>query len=43
MREALTDSDDHQAVFAHFLEQMDEVEARALRAALRRRNRPGAT
>jgi len=40
MREALSAGEDHQAVFAHFLAQMDEDEARALRAALRRRRRP---
>jgi hypothetical protein len=40
MREALSAGEDHQTVFAHFLAQMDEDEARALRAALRRRRRP---
>jgi|SRR6266511_3679163 predicted transcriptional regulator len=39
MREALADGEDHQAVFTHFLAQMDAVEARALRAALRRHGR----
>jgi predicted transcriptional regulator len=37
MREALSSGEDHRAVFAHFLAQMDEDESRALRAALRRR------
>jgi predicted transcriptional regulator len=40
MREALFAGEDHEAVFAHFLAQMDEDEAHALRAALRRRRRP---
>ena len=40
MREALTDGEDHQAVFTHFLAQMDAEESQALRAALRRRRRP---
>ncbi|WP_329106052.1 BlaI/MecI/CopY family transcriptional regulator [Micromonospora sp. NBC_01699] len=39
MREALTDSPDHRAVFAHFLAGMDDEEAKALRAALRQRGR----
>jgi predicted transcriptional regulator len=39
MREALTDTPDHRAVFAHFLAAMDDEEAEALRAALRRRGR----
>lgn len=39
MREALRDSGDHQAVFAHLVAQMDEDEALALRAALRRHAR----
>ena len=39
MREALADGEDHQAVFTHFLAQMDADESAALRAALRRRRR----
>jgi predicted transcriptional regulator len=43
MREALSESDDHRAVFTHFLAEMDEDESQALRAALRRRGRRGST
>lgn len=39
MREALSDSSDRQAAFSFFVEQMDEDESHALRAALRRRSR----
>jgi predicted transcriptional regulator len=39
MREALADGEDHQAVFTHFLAQMDADESAALQAALRRRRR----
>jgi predicted transcriptional regulator len=41
MREALADSSDHSAVFAHFVAEMDAEEAQALRAALRRQARRG--
>ncbi|MEV4753600.1 BlaI/MecI/CopY family transcriptional regulator [Micromonospora sp. NPDC049559] len=40
MREALTDTPDHRAVFAHFLATIDAEESRALRAALRQHGRP---
>ncbi|HEX5995903.1 MAG TPA: BlaI/MecI/CopY family transcriptional regulator [Jiangellales bacterium] len=39
MREALSAGEDHHAVFAHFLAQMDPDESRALRTALRRLRR----
>jgi predicted transcriptional regulator len=39
MRELLADSGDRPTIFAHFVQQMDEDESRALREALRRRAR----
>jgi predicted transcriptional regulator len=40
MHEAMADTEDRSAVFAHFLDAMDADAARALRIALRRHGRP---